>query len=167
MKLKTKIISLCVIPVIALGIIVSIVASLRVKSAMQQEIFTGLQATALAVRDELDNVASGEYWIRDEKDLFKGEFFNVTEHTNITDTVKEETGIEITIFFGDTRYATSVIKDDNTRALYTQAGEKVVQTVVTEGKEYHADNVDVVGHKFYAYYVPLMNQDGSVTDYGK
>ena len=85
----------------------------------------------------------------------KGDF-NVTNETGIVDEVKAGTGTVTTIFYGDTRYATSVTKPGtNERVLYTQAGEKVIETVLKGGQEYSASNVDIVGSKYYTYYVPL------------
>ena len=100
---------LTILPIILLGTLIYLVASINIRENMSREIFTGLQASAISVRNQLDNRARGEYRIDDEgKYMWKGSTYNITTDYSTVDTVKEATGIETTIFFGDTRYATSI-----------------------------------------------------------
>ena len=165
MKLKNKIIMLSVIPVIVLGVVTYLIASTSIRNNMTREIFTGLQATAISVRSQLNEV-EGEYHIDDAtQELWKGDTYNVTADEDLVDPVKDSTNIVTTVFYGDTRYATSVTDDKGERVLHTQAGETVINEVLKNGNEYSAQNVDVVGTPFFAYYVPLM-QEGSTTPVG-
>lgn len=154
MKLRSKIIMISVIPVVVFGIFIYIFARIRVTSSMEAEVFNGLHSSVLAVRTALGEVNTAPYELNGDF-LMKGDF-NVTNETGIVDEVKAGTGTVTTIFYGDTRYATSVTKPGtNERVLYTQAGEKVIETVLKGGQEYSASNVDIVGSKYYTYYVPL------------
>lgn len=60
MKLKTKILFVSLLPVICLGIILSIVASNRVKHAIYAESFTGMKATTIAIHKFLEQGNPGE-----------------------------------------------------------------------------------------------------------
>ncbi|MCR5686929.1 MAG: cache domain-containing protein [Lachnospiraceae bacterium] len=154
MKLRSKIIAVAVVPVIAFGVFIFIFSKIKVTSSMETEVFNGLHSSVLAVRTSLEEI-NGDPFVLDGDNLMKGSF-NVTEDTNIVDEVKAGTGTVTTVFFGDTRYATSVTKPGTSeRVLYTQAGEKVIETVLKGGKEYSASNVDIVGSKYYTYYIPL------------
>ena len=154
MKLRSKIIMISVIPVVVFGIFIYIFARIRVTSSMEAEVFNGLHSSVLAVRTALSEVNPDPYELNGDF-LMKGTF-NVTNETRIVDEVKAGTGTVTTIFYGDTRYATSVTKPGTSeRVLYTQAGEKVIATVLKGGQEYSASNVDIVGAKYYTYYVPL------------
>nr|MCR5098864.1 methyl-accepting chemotaxis protein [Lachnospiraceae bacterium] len=42
------------------------------------------------------------------------------------------------------------------------AGEKIIEKVLNQGEEYHASDVVIAGQKYYVYYMPLKNSDGSV-----
>ncbi|MCR5302258.1 MAG: cache domain-containing protein [Lachnospiraceae bacterium] len=157
MKLRSKIIMISVIPVVVFGIFIYIFARIRVTNSMEAEVFNGLHSSVLAVRSALGEINTDPYELNGDF-LMKGNF-NVTNETGIVDDVKAGTGTVTTIFFGDTRYATSVVKPGtNERVLYTQAGEKVIDTVLKGGQEYSASNVDIVGSKYYTYYVPLYQQ---------
>ena len=94
-----------------------------------------------------------------EGKLYKGEF-NISDATEIADNIKKVTDTDITIFFGDTRYMTSVIDEQGKRVIGTAAGAQVVSEVISSGKEYFAHNVDVVGRTYYGYYIPLF-EDGT------
>ncbi len=154
MKLRSKIIMISVIPVVVFGIFIYIFAKIRVTNSMETEVFNGLHSSVLAVRSALGEVNTAPYELNGDF-LMKGDF-NVTNETGIVDEVKAGTGTVTTIFYGDTRYSTSVTKPGtNERVLYTQAGEKVIETVLKGGQEYSASNVDIVGSKYYTYYVPL------------
>lgn len=157
MKLRAKIIMISVIPVVVFGIFIYFFAKVRVTNSMEAEVFNGLHSSVLAVRSALDEINTDPYTLNGDF-LMKGDF-NVTNETGIVDDMKAGTGTVTTIFYGDTRYATSVVKPGtNERVLYTQAGEKVINTVLNGGQEYSASNVDIVGSKYYTYYVPLYQQ---------
>ena len=159
MKLRAKIIMIAVLPVVVLGVFIYVFSSIKVTNSMEAEVFNGLHSSVLAVRTALHEINDDQYYL-DGDNLMKGSF-NVTADTAIVDDVKAGTGTVTTVFFGDTRYSTSVTKPGtNERVLYTQAGEKVINTVLKGGQEYSASNVDIVGSKYYTYYVPLY-QEGS------
>ena len=157
MKLRSKIIMVAVTPVVVFGIFIYIFAKIKVTNSMETEVFNGLHSSVLAVRSALGEINSDPYEVNGDF-LMKGSF-NVTNETGIVDDVKAGTGTVTTVFFGDTRYATSVVKPGTSeRVLYTQAGEKVIEKVLKGGQEYSASNVDIVGSKYYTYYVPLYQQ---------
>ncbi len=159
MKLRTRIIMLSVLPIIILGTLVYFIASINIRENMSREIFTGLQASAISVRNQLDNRARGEYRIDDAGNyMWKGSTYNITTDYSTVDTVKEATGIETTIFFGDVRFATSIRDEAGQRLVYTQANEKVTEAVLEGNETYEATDVDVVGEKFYGYYIPLIQE---------
>jgi len=159
MKLRAKIIMVAVLPVVVLGIFIYIFADIKVTNSMEAEVFNGLHSSVLAVRTALHEVNDEPYRLEGDQ-LMKGSF-NITADTAIVDDVKAGTGTVTTVFFGDTRYSTSVTKPGTSeRVLYTQAGDKVIATVLKGGQEYSASNVDIVGSKYYTYYVPLY-QAGS------
>ena len=159
MKLRTKIIMVAVLPVIVLGVFIYFFAKVKVTNSMEAEVFNGLHSSVLAVRSALGEI-NNEPFALDGDNLMKGDF-NVTTETGIVDNVKSGTGTVTTVFYGDTRYATSVTKPGTSeRVLYTKAGDTVIAKVLKGGQEYSASNVDIVGSKYYTYYVPLL-QPGS------
>ncbi len=164
MKLKTKIMILALAPLVLMGIISFIVTEQQVTKKMEAEVYSGLHSTVVAVKNALELEIPGEYHLDDNNELWKGDMLNISQATDIADEIKNTTGTEVTVFFGDTRYMTSVMKDGK-RAIGTQATEKVVDEVLKKGNTYTADKVDVAGTDFYVYYIPLM-QEGTTTPCG-
>lgn len=165
MKLKLRITLIAVIPLILMGVISYYVAKTQITEKMSEEVYTGLQSTAFSVRNALELEIPGEYHVDENGQFWKGDALNISEATDIADSIKENAGIEVTVFFGDTRYMTSVLNDEGKRAIGTQATEKVVAEVLTAGNDFKADHIDVVGEDHYVYYVPLY-QEGTTTPVG-
>ena len=69
--------------------------------------------------------------------------------------------IELTLFMGDTRFITSVIKDDGTRNENTQM-DAAIWAKVQNGEDVHAKGVNVGGHEYYVYYMPVRDGNSQV-----
>lgn len=159
MKMRSKMLIFSIVPLFVLGAATIILSSSRISDSMSQAVENGLLSTALSVRATLDYADDGNYYVDDSQNMFKGDF-NITEHVQIADEIKETSDTEVTVFFGDTRYMTSV-KNNGERVLGTKAGEKVIEEVLKNGNAYFAENVDVVGNPFYAYYIPIYDDSSS------
>jgi len=147
------------IPVIVLGAVIMYFSHWKISDVIADELENALRATALSVRDMLTYSVEGDYGLNENGDFVKGSF-NITKNENIADAISAETGIEVTVFYGDTRYMTSVKDSTGKRALGTKAAGEVVEKVLKNGEAYFADNVDVAGTPFFAYYVPLYANEG-------
>ena len=157
MKLKQKMLLISILPIILLGIVMLWVSNQRVGAVLNSAIGNGLRASAIAVLDSLEEVNDEAFYINEDDELYKGDY-NVTQHTRLADELKGAAQTDITIFFGDTRYMTSVKDESGERVLRTQAGEAIVNTVVKNGQDYFATDVIVVGQDYYGYYVPLTDE---------
>lgn len=156
MKLKQKMLLISILPIILLGIVMLWVSNQRVGAVLNSAIENGLRASAISVLDSLEEISDGAFYINEDDELYKGDY-NVTQHTRLADELKGAAQTDITIFFGDTRYMTSVKDESGERVLRTQAGEAIVNTVIKNGKDYFATDVVVVGQDYYGYYVPLTD----------
>lgn len=159
MKVQTKILLVALIPLLGLGLAIILIGNIQISKVVTGTIENGLRGTAVSVRDTLGYVDEGAYRVEEDV-LYKGEF-NVSEATMIGDNVKKSSDTDITIFYGDTRYMTSVVDAQGNRVVGTKAGEAVIQKVLVSGQEHFATNVDVVGQAYFGYYVPLY-EDGSI-----
>ena len=160
MKMKSKMLAMSLFPLIVLGLATIIFGNARIKEVVTDNIENGLRGTAVAVRDTLDYADEGEFHVEDGT-LYKGEF-NVTEATEIADHAKEAADMDVTVFYGDTRYMTSVLNEQGERAIGTSADEAVVSKVVNGKEEYFSDAVSVNGASYFGYYVPIMENGEAV-----
>ncbi len=157
MKLRGILLTSAIVPVLVICISLATYVSIKSSSALMLENEVALRATVYALRDDYSSTEENNYFIGEDGCLYNGEDWNISEDYEVLDEIKENTGIMTTIFFGNTRYATSVTKADGTRAIGTTAGDAVVNTVVKNGQEYFAKNVDVAGTPCFAYYIPIYN----------
>ena len=157
MRLRTKLLLVSIVPILITSLVIGIYVSNKATASMKEEIKDALHSACYMLRDDSAETEGNYYHIENDM-LFNGER-NLTEETELMDLVKSETGIVTTIFYGNTRYATSVIQDDGKRALLTTAGDAVVTKVITNEQEYFAENVNVVGKPYFAYYIPLYDDD--------
>ena len=72
MSLKTKILSLSLIPMLLIGICMSLVAVNRIGYGIYDEAYVGMHATTLAVRDIFEIGHDGEYSMDGNGELWKG-----------------------------------------------------------------------------------------------
>lgn len=164
MRLKGKILALSLIPVITLGIFLFLFAADRIANGIYDEAYVGMEATALAVRDIFEIGNSGPYHMDENGTMWKGSTLNISQATDITDHIKKNTGMEVTIFWGDTRILTSIVNKQGERQINTQASEEVVEHVLNRGETYQNRNVEILGRKYIVCYIPVYqeNSDGII-----
>jgi len=78
---------------------------------------------------------------------------------DFVDSIKAVMGCETTIFLGDERISTTVLKDDGTRAVGTKSSAGVSETVLVEGKSY-IGQVKVLKRDALTKYTPILGADG-------
>ncbi|MBR5356215.1 MAG: cache domain-containing protein [Lachnospiraceae bacterium] len=159
MKLKGKLLLVSIVPILVASLVIGFYVSEKATASMKAEIQDALHSTCLLLRENATEVEGNDYYVENDQ-LFNGTR-NLTIETEIMDSIKAETGIVTTLFFGNTRYSTSVVQDDGKRALLTTAGDAVVTKVINNKQEYFAENVNVVGKPYFAYYIPLLDDDGN------
>jgi len=106
----------------------------------------------------LDRCYPGAWEIREGK-LFKGETL-INGNYEAVDAIGNSTRNTVTIFQGNTRVATNVMKDGK-RAVGTKVSPDVAETVLEKGKTY-AGAADVVGNRNQAVYEPIKNSSGKI-----
>lgn len=153
MKMQSKIITLALLPLLCLGAATILIGQVRISQVVTESIENGLRGSAVSVRDTLSFVGDGEFDLNEDK-LYKGEF-NVSDAVEIADDIKKAADTDITVFYGDTRYMTSILDEQGNRVVGTKAGDQVIEKVLKNGEELFSTNVDVVGHPYFGYYLPL------------
>lgn len=161
-SLRKKLLSMAIIPTVILAVVVTIYAAFSMMDGMQQEFLSGLKNLTLSVQAAYNALDSDNYSLDEQGKLIKGKL-QVTEEEELIDSFVKGTDVAVTIFYGDTRMATSLISEaDGKRIVGTKASDAVVETVIKQGKEYAATNLTINGKAYYAYYIPAKSTDGEV-----
>lgn len=158
MKLRTKIMAISLLPVFILGIGIFILSADRIANGIYDESYAGMQAAALAVRDIFEVGNQGEYYLDDNGDLWKGTTLNITKSEKIVEHIKETTGMDVSIFWGDTRILTSIKNEMGERQTQTKAPDAVVKKVLENGEYYQNNNIEILGTDYIVCYIPFYQE---------
>ncbi len=81
--------------------------------------------------------------------------------TEYLDTVKNQSDTEVTVFSGNTRYSTTVIQADGSRAVGTTMSE-AVEKVVLNQKQTYVGQADILGQNHFVEYEPMYDVNGKL-----
>lgn len=160
MSVGMQIMFLALLPMLIVSVVITILADRSMKEGMQQQSLQGLEQLAESVGAAYDNLAEGDWQLKGDE-LYKGTV-NLSASIEKMDGFVADNDADVTIFYGDTRYLTTLLNKDGTRNIGTKASGSVVKTVLQNGKDFEATDLVINGENYYAYYRPLKNSDGSV-----
>ncbi len=154
-----QLVMLCAIPMIIMVLVVTVYAIGKMRSMVQDTTMEGLENLCQSIYAAYEAIDSGDYRLEGDM-LYKGDYC-VTEHEEVIDNFVKGSNADVTIFYGDTRRATS-LRDKSTgeRILGTKASDAVISTVIKEGKTYETSDVIINGEQYYAFYMPVFDSSG-------
>ncbi|MBR1873485.1 MAG: methyl-accepting chemotaxis protein [Eubacterium sp.] len=162
LSIKFRILVAAIAPMVVLAAVLAIYATSSMRSGLKEEALEGLEYSAHAMAAAYDAISSKDYMLQEkggEQTLYKGGF-NVSQNQTFIDSFTGDTDLQVTVFYGDTRYATSIKDESGNRAIGTQASPEVVDAVVGKGEDYSTEKLDIMGTNYYAYYIPIVNSTG-------
>ena len=145
-KLRGKLVGTVITPVLLLGVAVMQLSKATVTEVLTDKLETSLLATVTSVNNTLEYAGNGAFAINGSGDLVKGDF-NISKTAGLVDSIKEESGVEVSIFFGDTRYLTSLRDEDGNR-LTEKANDAMKEQVLKNGENYFDPDVEVAGKNY-------------------
>lgn len=165
MKLRLKMTLMAVTPLIVLCLAIALLGASEIDSVATQIARHGMEGVAYATRADISVGKGNDYWVDENNKLQNSDVLNITDSTDNADMIKQNTNMEITIFFGDTRYMTTIVDENGQRIIGTKASGAVIEHVLQNGEEYFTNSVDIEGEEFYGFYIPMYNA-GSDTPVG-
>lgn len=158
MSIQKKILSMTIGPVVLLGLLSIFFMLTTVRSSMMEEIEEGLKGTAAATLAAYDQ-NTGDYMESSNGDIWKGSY-NISRSESLVDRIRDNTGMDVTFFYGDRRIMTSAVDSNGDRILNSPAGDRIVEKVLQNGEEYFSNSVSLDGVMNYGYFMPVY-QNGS------
>jgi len=158
--LRVKLLLLTLVPAVVVGVTLFLISTASLRSSLEGLSETRVKNLCTAVLESYEKLYVGD-WAYDGSNFTKGgnDLFATYD---LIDNIHEQDDVHITIFWGDTRIMTTVRKEDGQRFVNTQAGEAVVNAVLRNGGDYYHSSTVINDEKYYSYYKPLRNSDGSV-----
>ncbi len=165
--IKFQLLMMSILPLLIASVVSIVTAVKNMESGLQNEALSRLKSVCISLKASYDTLNDDDYFLdstqalNGNSPLVKGDY-NITSSMEDLDAYVEGTNVEITLFYGDTRKATTLI-DASTgdRMVDTKASEEVARKVLG-GEEYTATKLAINGENYYAYYLPLENPDGSI-----
>lgn len=143
MKIQGKILSVVLVPVILSGLIAYIVSSMKLSEGVLKQAIAGMESTTIAVRELYYEATDGDKEV------------DPATATALFDSIKEQTGFDVTLYTGDTRAVTTITDATGNRIVGTTASEEVVAAVLQGGESLESDNIVIDGVRYVSEYVPL------------
>ena len=162
-KLQIAILLSTVLPMLAMGCIIVVFAIRHYEGVFVDEVDRSLKAAANSVLVTYDELYPGDYVLQGEGtafvSLYKGEK-ELTGEFDIVDRMKEETGMEVTLFYKDARILTTLRNEDGSRCVATGVNGAVYSAMEREDDALRF-RADINGTDYYVCYIPLYNSDGT------
>lgn len=164
MKFKQKMFTLYCIPMLVFGILLLFVGLIQFENGMYKETRNSLKSSALAAMSLYNSQGYGDYAVKSDGNVWRGMNFNVSSETDIVGELKEQTGVDITFFFGDTAVMTSIKNESGDRWYGMQAGANITNYTLHQGAQLWYRNIEIDGRTCHAYLIPILQPgDGTVT----
>lgn len=151
------------LPLIFLTLVITTLSAVQFAASMSVEAKNGLVNLCHTVVTLYDTVYEGEYRIVDNGEdvhMMKGEHL-LNDNFEIIDSIKEKTGVDITIFYQDMRVVTTIRTNDGARAVGTKASATVAEDVLKNGAPHFYASMMIEGVRYFSYYEPLYTSDGT------
>lgn len=151
-----------IIPLLLFAAVILFVGTNRFTNSMYSQVEHELANVSSNVIAMYDFLYPGDYTLTGDAPLqfCKGDA-NLTYDFAIIDRVREDTGLDITIFYQDTRILTTVTDENGKRIIGSGAPQMILDNVLATGEPCFYDNVIIYGVSYFSYYAPLFNEDGS------
>lgn len=157
-SIRKEVLLLAVLPVLILGVSLTIINMQFIYRNMVAVVENQLSGIVCVMEQEFSKEAKGQLEYRNGT-LYSGGKEIVEQE--FVDSVKRETGVDVTIFWGEKRIITSVLKSDGERAVGTVADNIVVSNVLSKGEEFFSEDVSVNGVPYFGFYIPIEDKTGN------
>ncbi|WP_024866726.1 methyl-accepting chemotaxis protein [Butyrivibrio sp. FCS014] len=161
-KLVQKLIVAAIAAIVGIAIVLTSISGYQINKTYNDMVKEELNVAAEQLNSELTYVWDGD-WALIDGQVYKGEQNVMAEYEEMMDDLSEDTGIVYSLFFGKTRMITTMVGSNGQKATGFDASDDVYSHVVNSKEEYYLNTVPAgATEKYYSYYEPLCNDDGTV-----
>lgn len=145
------------------ALVMILISRSQLSSTYESLIEEELKVACVELDSKLSLEYDGDWALTPDGEMEKGGYVVQTEYMKEMDDIHKKTGLEYTLFYGDTRIITTIEKSDGSgRLVGTKATDAVIAQTLKGGQDYLGTNVVINNRPYFAYYIPLKNSDGSI-----
>ena len=148
-----RILLITFVPIIVLSVVFTtsnIIGTTKIGDILLEEQLKNI-GVSLLENYEVSNDDDYEY----KEGVFTKGNINISEDFKYIDTLKEKTGLYVTIFYKDTRVLTNIMKENGERFIGTKADQEVIDKVLKNGETFYTANITINNVKCAANYIPI------------
>ena len=157
--------SISIIPMLFFGLGTVLLAINLYSSVLHEEIETEMKGEARNFISAMDLAYPGDYRLSGTETgslaLFKGDT-DITRSYQLTDTFRENTGLDIALFYQDTTILSTIYNENGQRMIGNGASQIVQRDVLRSGEEQFYKKTKIQDTEYFSYYCPLKNSDGTI-----
>lgn len=150
---KQRIMMMVIGPLVVTAICIGIVGVLSVSNYGMNNMQDELHSFTFATLQTMEALNNDKY--TNVNGVFKKGDTTISGNHTIVDSLKEETGLEVTVFAGDTRICTTLMTASGERNEGSKAGAEVIEKVLNKGEDFFDSNIKINGESYCAYYIPI------------
>ena len=158
--LSGRLLLLCLLPMVLACLLITIFSANRLRSGIEAEIEKSLKIVTSSVNETYTNLYEGDYVVDLTGRVTTGGV-QITADNRLIDSIKENTGLEVSMLFGNMRLITTLRNPNGARINGTATAPSYYERV-SKGEAFFSTEYSVGGKQYYVYYQPLQNSDGSV-----
>ncbi len=163
--LRKKLLSLELVSFLVITAVIVVVGVVTVSKSITRQEYQKMKGVTALVQSQYDAKYPGVFGIKLLEDgsyqVYKGDA-EITKDYSIIDEVKDSFGYEVTLFCKNIRVQTTLKSADGERYLSTKAPTLVTAKTIDGKEESFFKDVKVGKEKQFAYYKPLLLEDGTV-----
>lgn len=161
-SLYASFLMMTLLPLFIFGIIVTSFISFIMRQSIENQTKDELKNIANSVLASYDVAFEGDYNLmvfKKDQSLYKGET-NIMEKTEVIDSIKNTSGIDVSIYFANISMITTITDKDGKRIINHMAADKITEDVLVNRNDMFYDNVEIENTPYFAYFKPIFSIDG-------
>ena len=163
MKISTKKISaVLLISAVGIAVVMTIASHVILRQIHEEAVrhANRQQESSMMIFRELIGRRGHTFRI-ENGNLTIGDYYILNDNNEIPDKIFSITGSRATVFQGDTRIATSIIRPDGSRAIGTKLTGPAYQAIFRQGTRYRGE-ADILGVPYFTAYDPIRDTEGRI-----
>ncbi len=160
-KLTTKIVLITLFPLVLISVIAVMMGTLGERNIAYQLVEENLENVAYSVDNIYNLYADGDFSYQNE--IFKKGTKDITDDYELLDQIKEQSDIEVTLFWGKQRVLTTITNDKGERVIGTTLDEDFVSDILDgKIKKHFAPTIQIADEDYCGFYAPLKLKNGDI-----
>ena len=160
LTLSGRLLLLCLLPMILACLLITVFSATRLRSSIEAEIENSLRIVTASVNETYTNLYEGDYEQDQTGRVSKGGVL-ISSDNRLIDSIKEQTGFDVSFLFGNMRLITTV-RNPNGARMNGVGISGDTYSKIEKGEAVFQTDYKVGGTQYYTYYQPLVNSDGTV-----